>query len=144
MRTRFHWIISSSIGLAALLAVGCASQKASTTRAPSASPAPTATNVASLAGVWRGWMEGSGTTSPVTVTVRPDGTYTSEIGGVTGTGNFNVADGVITTSGHLSGSALGAARASKAQLGTKDGTPVIVGEGRSDRGPYTYRLQKVN
>ena len=146
MRTLRPWIMSSSIGLLALLAVGCASTKTSSTPStpstPSASPAPT--NVASLAGVWRGWMEGSGTTSPVTVTVKPDGTYTSEIGGTIGSGSFKVANGVITTSGHLSGSALGADRASTAQLGTKDGKPAIVGEGRSDRGPYTYRLQKVN
>jgi hypothetical protein len=147
MKTLFHWIIPCSVGFAALLTVGCASsssQRTASTPAPSASPAPTATSVASLAGVWRGWMEGSGTTSPVTVTVKPDGTYTSEIGGTIGSGNFKVANGTITASGHLSGGALGADRASTAQLGTKDGKPAIVGEGRSDRGPYTYRLQKVN
>ena len=54
------------------------------------------------------------------------------------------ADGVVVTTGHLSGPAYGADRQSTAVLSERDGRLQISGEGRSDRGPFSYVIQKTN
>jgi hypothetical protein len=129
---------------------GCASRESRTAAPAAATPgaasAMTKTpDVSSLAGRWDGWMKGSGgVTAPVQVTVNPDGTYVSTIGAASGNGTFEVVDGRVLTKGHLSGSAFGAGRQSTVSMAERGGRPVMVGEGRDDRGPYSFELMKRN
>ena len=127
--------------------VGCASKSTRTaaTTEPSASATTRTLDVGALAGNWDGYMKSaSGISSPVQVVVKPDGTYSAMMGASSGTGTFEVADGKVLTTGHLSGSAFGAGRKSTVTLGERGGRPVLVGEGRSDAGPYSYELMKRN
>jgi hypothetical protein len=136
--------------LVALPVAGCASSEQRTATPagtpPGSGSAMTRTpDVASLAGRWDGWMKGTGGTSaPVQVTVNPDGTYSSTIGASSGNGTFEVVNGQVRTQGHLSGSAFGAGRQSVVTLAERGGRPVMVGEGRDDRGPYSFELMKRN
>jgi hypothetical protein len=137
---------SFAILVVALSTVACASQRTRAAQSPpSDAPAAAvaATDVNSLAGKWRGWYTGtSGGSVPLEVEVKPDGTYTSRIGTVAGTGAFKVAGGKIITSGHLLGPEGPFDRTAVATLMERNGRPVVKGEGKSDRGPYSFEMMK--
>src|SRR5438034_6553513 len=100
------------------------------------------TDVKALAGKWKGWGTGSsGSGFPIEVQINPDGTYTSIMDTGRGTGTFKVAGGKITTSGHLSGPNP-TDTAAQVTLATKGGKQVLTGQGRSDRGPYSFEVTK--
>src|SRR5438552_12153818 len=100
------------------------------------------TDVKALAGKWKGWGTGSsGSGFPIEVQINPDGTYTSMMDTGRGTGTFKVADGKITTSGHLSGPNP-TDTAANVTLATKGGKQMLTGQGRSDRGPYSFELTR--
>jgi len=100
------------------------------------------TDVKALAGKWKGWGTGSsGSGFPIEVQINPDGSYTSQMETGRGSGTFKVADGKITTSGHLSGPNP-TDTASQVTLTTKAGKQVLTGQGRSERGPYSFELTK--
>jgi hypothetical protein len=123
----------------------CARQRTTTQTMPSEAPAAAvrATDVNALAGKWHGWYMGtSGGAQPLQVDVRPDGTYTSRIGTLTGTGTFQVSEGKILTSGELLGPQAPFERAAVATLMDRKGRPVIRGEGKTTRGPYTFEIVK--
>ena len=130
--------------MVALSTVACASRgtPAATSEVPVT--AVTAAEINALAGKWHGWLtERSGYTVPVQVDVSPDGTYASRIGTASGSGAFRVVDGKILTSGHLSGpQAPVSDRTSVATLVMKNGRPMLVGEGHTERGPYSYELTR--
>jgi hypothetical protein len=128
--------------LTVTLAAACASR--SSTVSPSASPSAASVDVARLAGNWQGFADLGNGRIPVAVRVSRDGTYASTMGAATGNGTFQVRDGVVVTTGHLSGPAYGADRQSTAVLSERDGRLQISGEGRSDRGPFSYVIQKTN
>ena len=128
--------------LVVMLAAACGSKSSTVT--PSASPAATSIDVARLAGTWQGFADLGNGRVPVAVKVSRDGTYASTMGAGTGNGTFQLKDGVVVTTGHLSGPAFGADRQSTAVLSEKDGRIQISGEGRSDRGPFSYVIQKTN
>jgi hypothetical protein len=132
--------IAALLLVAALPAAGCASRSS---QAPSAMTKPP--EIGTLAGRWDGYLRGTGGNSaPVQVTVSPDGTYTSQIGASSGSGTFQVVDGQVLTKGHLSGSAFGSDRQAVVTVSEKGGRPLLVGEGRNDRGPYSFELMKRN
>jgi hypothetical protein len=124
--------------LVVLVAGACAS---SSQTSPAAS-AVTQPDVAMLAGSWQGFAKGTGGSMPVTVKVLPDGTYASTIGASSGNGTFSIQNGSIVTMGHLSGSAFGSEGRGTATLQQKKGRLTLLGEGRNDRGPYSYELVK--
>jgi hypothetical protein len=108
-------------------------------------PTPAVKEIQSLAGKWAGWgTPASGSAFPIEVQINPDGTYTSLMGASRGTGTIKVDGGKITTEGHLSGPAGVAAGAgtSQANVTTKGGKQVLVGQGRNDAGPFNYELTK--
>ena len=144
MRKWTHSIALVPVAVLALFVAGCASSQGPRTygSTPAASPAGAPNDLSVLAGTWQGFAVSSGASSPATVTVNPDGSYTSMLGGVTGRGTLRVIDGAIVTTGHLSGSAFGSERRTTAALRQKDGRTVLVGEGYSDRGRFSYELQK--
>jgi hypothetical protein len=130
------------LALVVLLAGACASTSST---ASSASPSRTmVASVDALAGTWQGFANQAGVSLPVTVNVRPDGSYTSSIGAATGSGTLRVVQGNIVTTGHLSGPAFGSERQTTARLVDQDGRRMLVGDGRDDRGPFSYQLQKTN
>jgi len=100
------------------------------------------TNVKDLAGKWKGWGTGSsGSAFAIEVQINPDGAYTSLMETGRGSGTFKVADGKITTSGHLSGPNP-TDTAAQVTLATKGGKQILTGQGRSDRGPYSFELTR--
>jgi hypothetical protein len=94
-----------ALGLAAVLLGGCAGQRASSMPLP---PARTLqpSDLASLAGVWEGALEGTpgtgtlgGRSASATVTVAPDGSYTSNINGLPGSGKAGIQGGRVVFEG---------------------------------------------
>jgi hypothetical protein len=138
------WRRTGSMCLYAVLVVLAAGACASSSQTAPAASAVTQPDVAMLAGTWQGFatMSGGPGGLPVTVRVRPDGSYASTVGASSGTGTFVVRDGSIVTTGHLSGSAFGSEGRGTAVLQQKQGRLTLVGEGRNDRGPYSYELVK--
>jgi hypothetical protein len=142
---RRTWILGL-VALTALSHAACASKSSKATSqaypSPAASPAPTV-DVKNLAGAWTGFTKGEqGNTTPVEVQVSADGTYVSRVGSSSGTGTFKVVNGKIVTQGHLSGSAYGSDRQSTVSVKDKDGRMVLVGQGRSQAGVYSFELTK--
>ena len=126
-----------------MLAAACGARSSTVT--PSASPSTASvTDVSRLAGTWQGFADGGAGRMPVAVKVARDGTYASTIGAATGTGTLQLRDGVVVATGHLSGPAFGADRQATAVLAEKAGRLQLIGEGRSDRGPFSYQIQKTN
>ena len=133
--------------IVALSTVACASQQdraGQGMQSDTAAAAVPVTDVSTLAGKWSGWYTGtSGSSVPLEVTVNKDGTYTSRIGTAVGTGTLTVADGgTILASGHLLGPQAPFDRTASAMLTERNGRPVIKGEGRWDRGPYSFEMTK--
>lgn len=137
-----HAPVCLHLAFVLLMAGACASTSPTS---PSASPSRTmVASIDALAGTWQGFAKHAGVSLPVMVNVQPDGTYTSSIGSVTGSGTIRVVDGNILTTGHLSGPAFGSGRQTTARLIDQDGRRVLVGDGRDDRGPFSYQIQKTH
>jgi hypothetical protein len=86
-----------ALGVALAVLAGCAA-------APTAAPLPPATTIQpgdtkSLAGEWAGYVTGSrsgtfdGPRLDGRVTIKEDGTFTSNVGGAPGMGTFRIVDG---------------------------------------------------
>ncbi len=120
------WACSVTLVLA-LLVGGCAGAK-TTAQLPPAK-ALQAGDLASLAGDWQGTLRGTGTTGPASagrtanlrLAIAPDGSFTSNIDGMPGTGRGRIEGGRILFEGS-------AARGSAA-LHEDGGRRVLVGEG---------------
>jgi hypothetical protein len=115
--------------------VGCA-----TTPSPRALPVD---NVATLSGKWLGYATGTAAGAPnaVELTINPDGTWTSRTGAQVQNGTVTINAGTVnfTRQGASGGSAT-VFSSSTAVLQERDGRRVLVGQGRSDYGPYTYEF----
>jgi hypothetical protein len=129
MSTRSMWVGGVALALAVTLASGCAG-----TGARSAAPLPPAktlqaADLGSLAGEWHGTLRGTRTTGPASagrtanlrVTIAPDGSFTSNIDGIPGTGKGRIEGGKVLFEGS-------AARGT-ATLHEGDGRRVLAGEG---------------
>ncbi len=122
--------------LALVIAVaGCAS-------APSGS-APQVESVASLSGKWLGYATGTaaGAPNPVELTINPDGTWNSRTGAQLQNGTVTINAGKINfTRQGASGDSATVFSSSTAILQERGGKRVLVGQGRSDYGPFTYEF----
>ena len=101
------------------------------------------TDVKSLSGKWLGFATGpsAGAPNPMDLTINPDGTWTSRTGAQHQSGTVSISDGKITFSrGAASGSSTTVLQSSTAVLEERAGRRVLVGQGRSDLGPYTYEF----
>jgi hypothetical protein len=101
------------------------------------------TDVKSLSGKWLGWATGTGagTPNPIDLTINPDGTWTSRTGAQVQNGVVSLNDGKISfTRQGASGGSTTVLQASTAGLQERDGKRVLIGQGRSDYGPYTYEF----
>ncbi len=104
-------------------------------------------DVKSLAGKWVGYASPTrGSQVTIQAEVKPDGSYTSQWGSVTGKGVIKkegdklIAEGNIVTGGSTAIAGVG-----KAELTVtmKDGKPQkISGIGRDKEGPYNFELTK--
>ena len=106
----------------------------------------TAADASLLPGVWQGTVTAPGGSAhqPGTLTVRPDGTYTTEAGAFSSTGKLEIKGGevhFVSTSGT---GALGAGeRSGTASLRDRTTTWVLEGAGRgSVAGPYNFTFSK--
>jgi hypothetical protein len=101
------------------------------------------TDVKSLTGKWLGYATGtaSGTPNPIELTINPDGTWTSRTGAQAQNGIVSLNDGKITfTRQGASGPSTTVLQGSTAVLQERGGKRVLVGQGRSDYGPYSYEF----
>ena len=102
--------------------------------------------VASLTGKWVGAMTATaGSSTPVTVEVKPDGSYSSMIGSSQGQGTIKQERGKLIATGHLitgGGAASGGDARSQLTLGTKDGKQTMTGAGRDNYGAFNFVLTK--
>jgi len=117
------------------IAVGCAP-------ATSGGTIPV-TDAKSLSGKWLGYAvgTGAGAPNPIELTINPDGTWTSRTGAQHQTGVVTVNDGKISfTRQGASGTSTTVLQASTAVLQERNGKRVLVGQGRSDYGPYSYEF----
>lgn len=105
MATRIGWGVCLALFVTVMVVGGCAGRETSSAPLP---PAKTlqAADLASLAGEWHGTLRGVGTTGPlpgrtanVRVTVAPDGSFTSNIDGVPGSGRGRIEGGKIMFEG---------------------------------------------
>jgi hypothetical protein len=97
----------------------------------------------SLSGTWLGFATGTGAgaPNPIELTINPDGTWTSRTGAQVQGGTLSLKDGriVFTRTQATAGSST-VFQASTAVLQERGGQRVLVGQGRSDYGPYTYEF----
>jgi hypothetical protein len=122
------WLGGLALVVAGLVGSGCAKRTTSTAQLPPAKTLQPA-DMASLAGEWQGTLRGTGTTGPAAagrsanlrVTIAPDGSFTSNIDGVPGTGRGRIEGGRIVFEGST-------ARGT-AMLHEGDGRRMLVGEG---------------
>ena len=127
MVRRALWACSVMLVLA-LLVGGCAGAKTSTAPMPPAKALQPG-DLASLAGEWQGTLRGTGTTGPASagrtanlrVVIAPDGSFTSNIDGMPGTGRGRIEGGRILFEG--------SAARGVAALHEGGGRRVLVGEG---------------
>lgn len=142
MRATFVTVLAIALSTVECTSSGTRATPTGTSDTPAASITPDQVN--SLAGKWKGWWIGtSGSAAPLEVEVNPNGTYVSRIGDASGAGEFRIVDGKIVTSGHLSGpSAPVSDRTSVVTLVDKGGRPTLMGQGRTERGPYSFELTK--
>jgi hypothetical protein len=122
------WLGGLALFVAGLVGSGCAKRAMSTAPLPPAKTLQPA-DMAGLAGEWQGTLRGTGTTGPAAagrsanlrVTIAPDGSFTSNIDGVPGTGRGRIEGGRIVFEGST-------ARGT-AMLHEGDGRRMLVGEG---------------
>lgn len=101
------------------------------------------TDVKSLSGKWLGFATGTaaGAPNPMELVINPDGTWTSRTGAQLQNGTVSISDGKITfLRGGASGASTTVFQSSTAVLQERGGKRVLVGQGRSDYGPYTYEF----
>jgi hypothetical protein len=123
----------------AVAAVACASAPVSAADAPNASPSATV-DMRALEGKWDGWFVGE-TSSPLEVVINADGSYRSRIGSESGEGTVRIVNGAIVAAGHLNGSQAPLTdRTAKVTLVEKNGTQMLIGNGRDSSGPYSFTL----
>jgi hypothetical protein len=100
-------------------------------------------SVAALSGKWLGYATGTaaGAPNPVELTINPDGTWSSRTGAQHQNGKV-VLDGdkINFTRVSASGGSTTVFSSSTAALLMRDGKRVLLGQGRSDFGPYTYEF----
>src|SRR5262249_8971566 len=100
-----------------------------------------------LAGRWIGWMSPTrGSSVPIEVDVKPDGSYTSKWGSREGRGVVRMEGGKLMAEGQLAtGTGQPAQGTGKSELNltVKDGKQTITGIGRDDEGPFNFQLTKV-
>ena len=103
MRTRISGALL--VALTVLLVSGCAGGGTQAAKPLPPAKALQPTDLASLAGNWEGTLEGGSSpftgrrTSLVRVTVAPDGSFTSNIGGVPGAGKGKIEGGKFVFEG---------------------------------------------
>ena len=107
-----------------------------------AAPTSTEVDISALAGKWEGWWLGP-ESAPLEVIVKADGTYVSRLGADSGSGTFRVVNGVIVAEGRLSGAdAPRSDRVVTVTLVQKNGASILMGDGRTSAGPYSFTLTK--
>jgi len=100
-------------------------------------------DVTSLSGKWLGYAVGTaaGGRQAIELTISPDGTYVSRIEAQVQSGTVRVSDGKVSFArAAASGSSTSVMTASTAVLQQRGGKRVLVGQGRSDYGPYSYEF----
>jgi hypothetical protein len=99
--------------------------------------------VKSLSGKWLGYAIGTaaGAAQAIELTINPDGTYISRIGSQLQNGTVSVSNGKVSfVRDAASGTSTTVMTASTAVLQERGGRRVLVGQGRSDYGPYSYEF----
>jgi hypothetical protein len=106
----------------------------------------TAADASMLPGVWQGTVTppGGSSTQPATLTIRPDGTYSTEAGAYSSAGKFEIKDGAVhffSTSG--SGGMGAGNRSGTESLMDRTTTWGLEGSGTgSVAGPYNFNFSK--
>jgi hypothetical protein len=138
MAKRSNTYMALGVVLIASALAGCASSG-------TAKPL-TAADAALLPGVWQGTVTAPGGSArqPGTLTVRPDGTYTTEAGAFSSTGKLEIKDGVVHFVSTSGTGALGAGqRSGTASLRDQTTSWVLEGAGRGAvAGPYNFTFSK--
>ena len=120
---------------------GCSATGGSRGTAKQLTPA----DLPSLVGTWQGLASPpTGSNTPATLYVRPDGTYTTEAGPFSSTGKFEIVDGRVNfvSTGGTGGLAAGS-RMGSAVVTDRDRSWGMVGNGTSDRaGPFNFDFSK--
>jgi membrane protein implicated in regulation of membrane protease activity len=128
MSTRVWWSAGVGLVVAAMLVSGCASTGTSAMPLPPAKMLQS-TDLASLAGEWQGTLKAAPGATSVSlgrsavgrVTVAPDGSYTSNVGGAPGVGKARIEGGKVIFEGSVT--------RGTATLYEGDGRRVLKGEG---------------
>jgi hypothetical protein len=130
-------VIIGILGILIGLTTGCASRG---TVKPITGPA----DLASLAGRWEGFGTGPGGASTrTTFGIAPEGRYTAQIGAFTSTGMLRIADGqLVTVPEGAARGAFATDHGATIEVRERDGGLVLFGDGRSDRGPYSFEVTR--
>jgi hypothetical protein len=101
-------------------------------------------DMAKLAGTWQGTMTNvAGISWPATLTVSPDGTYTTQGGAFTSQGRAELNDGkLIFVTSYTSGGLAIDDRSGSVVLTDTGDSWRLVGAGRTDLGSIQLRLQQ--
>jgi hypothetical protein len=100
-------------------------------------------DVKSLSGKWLGYATGTAAGAPqaIELTINPDGTYISRIGAQVQSGTVRVNKGKVSFARDAaSATSATVMTGSTAVLQERGGRRVLVGQGRSDYGPYSYEF----
>jgi hypothetical protein len=100
-------------------------------------------DVKSLSGKWLGYATGTAAGAPqaIELTINPDGTYISRIGAQVQSGTVRVNKGKVRFARDAaSATSATVMTGSTAVLQERGGRRVLVGQGRSDYGPYSYEF----
>jgi hypothetical protein len=104
----------------------------------------TAADAGLLHGVWQGSVTNpAGRSDPATLTVRPDGSYTTQAGAFSSTGSTQLKDGHVQfVSTSMSGGFAVGERSGSAVLMDRGGSWALVGSGHSQSGPFNFDFSK--
>jgi hypothetical protein len=126
-KTTWTWLVAPTLALAVLVASGCAGTGSSPMPLPPAKMLQPP-DLASLAGEWHGTLRGSGGPNPAagrsavgTMTLAPDGSYTTNVSGQPGAGKARIEGGKIVFEG--------SATRGTATFYEGDGRRILKGEG---------------
>ena len=135
-RSNAYWLLAIVLIVSAV--AGCASS--------GPTKQLTAADAALLQGVWQGRVTAPGGTAsqPATLTIRPDGTYTTDAGAFSSTGKAEIKDGVVqffSTSG--TGGLAAGDRSGTASVIDRTTSWGLEGSGRASvAGPYNFDFSK--
>lgn len=104
----------------------------------------TAADAPLLRGVWQGDVTSpAGGSFPATLTVRPDGTYSTLAGAFSSTGKIELKDGYVqfVSTSTTGGLAVGE-RSGSAALMDRGASWGLVGSGHSQSGPFNFDFNK--